>query len=142
MHPKFGGNSMPQNFAGFIKTPFYFWKQLRHLSISPRSMQLNSKHIISFKVASYSACYLTNDDCISYLREKLTHGNKVIAAVKKSKSQVFDLCESVQICRIFADFCRYVQICRLCADLCRYVQTRKNWHTQKHNKNPTALSNE
>ena len=22
MHPKFGGNSAPQSFAGFIKTPF------------------------------------------------------------------------------------------------------------------------
>ena len=37
-------------------------------------------------------------------------------------TQVFDLCESVQICRIFADLCRHVQICRIFADLCRYVQ--------------------
>ena len=40
-------------------------------------------------------------------------------------TQVFDLCESVQICRIFADICRYVQICRIFADLYRYVQIRK-----------------
>ena len=37
-------------------------------------------------------------------------------------TQGFVLCESVQICRIFADLCRYVQICRIFADLCRYVQ--------------------
>ena len=29
-------------------------------------MQINSSHIISFKVASYSACYLTNGDYIGY----------------------------------------------------------------------------
>ena len=28
------------------------------------------------------------------------------------QTQVFDLCESVQICRVFADLCRYVQIRR------------------------------
>ena len=36
-------------------------------------------------------------------------------------TQVFDLCESVQICRISTDLCRYVHICRISADLCRYV---------------------
>ena len=35
-------------------------------------MQKNLSHIISFKVASYSACYLTNGDCVSYLVEKFT----------------------------------------------------------------------
>ena len=30
-------------------------------------MQTNFSHIISFKVASYSACYLTNGDHIRYL---------------------------------------------------------------------------
>ena len=40
------------------------------------------------------------------------------------KTQVFDLCESVQICRIFAGLCRYVQMCRIFANVCRYVLTR------------------
>ena len=31
------------------------------------SMQINFSHIISLKVASYSACYLTNCDYIRYL---------------------------------------------------------------------------
>ena len=47
------------------------------------SMQINFSHIISFKVASYSACYLTNGDNTRYLLEKVTRENKVIAAVKK-----------------------------------------------------------
>ena len=34
------------------------------------SMQINLRHIISFKVSLYSACYLANDDYISYLLEK------------------------------------------------------------------------
>ena len=33
-------------------------------------MQINLRHIISFKVSFYSACYLANDDYISYLLEK------------------------------------------------------------------------
>ena len=40
-------------------------------------------------------------------------------------TQVFDLCDSVQICRSFADLCRYMQICRIFADLCRYMQIRR-----------------
>ena len=34
-------------------------------------MQIKFSQIISFKVASYSACYLTNGDYIRYLHEKL-----------------------------------------------------------------------
>ena len=45
------------------------------------SMQINFSHILSFEVASYSECYLTNGDYIRYLLEKLTRENKVIAAV-------------------------------------------------------------
>ena len=48
-------------------------------------MQVNFVHIISFKVASYSACYLTNGVYIRYLLEKLTRENKVIAAAKRWK---------------------------------------------------------
>ena len=48
-------------------------------------MQLNFSNIIKFKVASYSACYLTNGDYMKYLFEKLTRENKVIAAVNKMK---------------------------------------------------------
>ena len=49
------------------------------------SMQVNFSHIISFKVASYSACYFTNSVYLRYLLEKLTRENKVIAVVKKWK---------------------------------------------------------
>ena len=42
-----------------------------------------NKQYISFKVVSYSACYLTNGDYITYLLEKLTRENKVIVVVKK-----------------------------------------------------------
>ena len=35
-------------------------------------MHINFSDIISFKEASYSACYLTNGDYIRYLLEKLT----------------------------------------------------------------------
>ena len=52
-------------------------------------MQKNLSHSISFNVASYLACYLTNGDYIRYLLEKLTRENKVIAAVKKCKSFQF-----------------------------------------------------
>ena len=48
------------------------------------SMQIKFSHIIGFKVASFSACYLTIGDYIRYLLEKHTRENKVIAAgVKK-----------------------------------------------------------
>ena len=47
------------------------------------SMQIIFSNIVSFKVVSYSACYLTNGDYIRYLLEKLTPENKVLAAVKK-----------------------------------------------------------
>ena len=49
----------------------------------------------------------------------------LFSRVSFSSTQVFDLCASVQICRILADLCRFVQICRIFADLCRYVQIRK-----------------
>ena len=81
MHPKF------QSFAGFIKTPRFLILKAAEtiLNFTALSMQINFRHIISFKVASYSACYLTNGDYIRYLIEKLTRENKVIAAVKKWK---------------------------------------------------------
>ena len=41
------------------------------------SMQINFRLIISFKVASYSACYLTNGVYVRYLLEKLTRENSV-----------------------------------------------------------------
>ena len=44
---------------------------------------------------------------------------------KVATSQVFNLCESVKICRISADLCRFLQICRIFTDLCRYVQIGK-----------------
>ena len=57
------------------------------INFTALSMQINfifvTYNIISFKVASYSACYLTNGDYIRYLLEKLTRENKVIAVVKK-----------------------------------------------------------
>ena len=34
----------------------------------------------------------------------------LVWSVISMNTQVFDLCESVQICRIFADLCRYVQV--------------------------------
>ena len=46
-------------------------------------MLINFTHIISFKVASYPACYFTNSDHIRYLLEELTRENNVIAVVKK-----------------------------------------------------------
>ena len=46
------------------------------------SMQINFSNIISFKVASYLACYLTNGDYKSYL---LTRENKVTSAMRKLK---------------------------------------------------------
>ena len=57
-------------------------------------------------------------------RLELEHASTKLGDRERA-AQVFDLCESVQICRIFADLCRYVQICRIFADLCRYVQIRK-----------------
>ena len=42
-----------------------------------------------------------------------------------SDTQVFDLCESVQICRIFADFCRNVQI-RKKTDTLKNTITRRD----------------
>ena len=56
-----------------------------HIPCTALSMQVNFTLIINFKVASYSACYLTIGDYIRYLLEKLTRENKVIAAVKKWK---------------------------------------------------------
>ena len=38
-------------------------------------MQINVSHFISFKVASYSACYLTIGDYIRNLLEKLKREN-------------------------------------------------------------------
>ena len=56
------------------------------INFTALSMQINfSSHIISFKVASYSACYLTKGDYIEYLLVKLTRENKVIAVVKEWK---------------------------------------------------------
>ena len=52
-------------------------------------MQISFSHIISFKVASYSACSLTNGDYIKYFLEKLTHENKVIATLKKWRYSQF-----------------------------------------------------
>ena len=49
-----------------------------------------TNHIISFKVASYSACYLTNGDYIRYLLKKFTRENKKIAAVKMMKCFYFE----------------------------------------------------
>ena len=40
------------------------------------SMRINFSHLISFKVASYSVCYLTNGDDIRYLLEKLKRENR------------------------------------------------------------------
>ena len=53
-------------------------------------MQINLSHIISFKVASYSACYLANGVYARYILEKLTRENKVIAVVKKWKCFQFN----------------------------------------------------
>ena len=53
------------------------------INFTALSLQINVSHLISFKVASYSASYLTNGDYIKYLLEKLTRENKVIAAAKK-----------------------------------------------------------
>ena len=39
------------------------------------SMQINFSRIISFKVASFSACYLNNGVYIKYLLEKLMREN-------------------------------------------------------------------
>ena len=39
-------------------------------------MQINFSHVLSFKVALYSACYLTKGDYIRYLLEKPTRENK------------------------------------------------------------------
>ena len=61
MHPKLGGNSET---AALI------------INFTAISMQINFSQIISFKVASYSAYYLTNGDYITYLLEKLTRENK------------------------------------------------------------------
>ena len=47
------------------------------------STRTNFSHIITFQVASYLACFLTNGDYIRYLQEKLTLENKVIAAMRK-----------------------------------------------------------
>ena len=55
------------------------------INFTALSMQINFCHNISFKVASYSACYLTNGDYIRFFLEKLTRENKVIAAGKKWK---------------------------------------------------------
>ena len=55
------------------------------INFTSLSMHTNFGHIISFIVASYSACYLANGDYIRYLHEKLTRENKVIAAAKKWK---------------------------------------------------------
>ena len=52
--------------------------------------QINFSQFISFKVASYSACYLTNGDYICSLLEKLTRKNKVNAAVKNWKCFQFN----------------------------------------------------
>ena len=67
-----------------------FDQKVRPLSFRPEKFDLftatqNFSHIINFKVASYSACYLTNGDYIRYLFEKLTRENKVIAGLKKWK---------------------------------------------------------
>ena len=48
-------------------------------------MHINFRHIICLKVASNSACYLTNRDYIRFLLEKLTREDKVIAVLKKWK---------------------------------------------------------
>ena len=49
---------------------------------------------MGFKIASYSACYLTNDDYILYLLEKRTRENQVIKAVKKWFSILIQIVES------------------------------------------------
>ena len=61
------------------------------MNFTALSMQINFSHIVSFKVASHSACYLTNGDYVRYLLGKLTRENKVIAAVKKWKCFQFYL---------------------------------------------------
>ena len=84
MHPKFGGNFAPQSFAGFVRRRSNFESICDLNNFTGISMQINFVHT-SFKVALYSACYLTNGDYIRYVLEKLTRENKVIAAVKKWK---------------------------------------------------------
>ena len=58
------------------------------INFTALSMQINFSHIIGFRVASNSACNLTNGDYKRYTRnllEKLTLEKKVISAVKKWK---------------------------------------------------------
>ena len=82
MHLKFGGNS--STFCRFHKDTVLILKAAETLiNFTALSMQTNFSHIISFKVASYSACYLTNGVYIRYLLEKLTRESKVIATLKK-----------------------------------------------------------
>ena len=49
----------------------------------------NFSHIVSIKVASYSACYMTNGDYIKSLFQKPKNGSKVLAAVKNWKLFAF-----------------------------------------------------
>ena len=55
------------------------------ISLTAILMQMNFSHIIGFKVASYTACYLTNGDYIKQVLEKFTRESKVIATMKKWK---------------------------------------------------------
>ena len=59
------------------------------ITFTANLMQIKFSHIISFKVASYSACCLTSGDYIRYLLEKLTREKEVIAAMKKWKCFLF-----------------------------------------------------
>ena len=85
MHPKFGGNSARKVLQRFHKDAVLILKAAEtFINFTAVSIQLNFSHILNFKVASYSACYLTNGVYIRYLLEKHTSENKVrvIAVVK------------------------------------------------------------
>ena len=58
---------------------------------------------MSSKIASFSACYLTNGDYIRYLHKKLTRENKKIAEVKELKCFQFRLKQ----CRLHCNPTKY-----------------------------------
>ena len=51
-------------------------------------------HIIAFKVASNSACYLTNCDYVNYILEKTRRENKAIGKKVKKFSVLFQIVEA------------------------------------------------